>query len=304
MDKCVNEKSMDIVGILIPVYNQLEFTKKSLLSIKDQISEITSGCKYEIIVTDDGSSDGTSEWISNNHPDVHIVQGDGNLWWSGGVNVGAEYAIRKCKANYLLLWNNDIISAPDYFTELTKLVTQEDKTTVIGSKVLFSDKPDTIISYGCFFNPKTGIKCPYGYEKQDSEEFNKVIECDWLFGMGTLVPSVIAEELNFWDAKNFPQYHGDSDFTFRAKKAGYKVKVVPQLKIWNNTENTGNNFPKTLKAAYNSLTSIRSDYNLKVEFKFHRLHSKGIFWVFGFMEKYFFFVYGFFKRKIRSLFGR
>lgn len=282
---------MRLTAILIPIYNGLEYTRKCIEMLAQFTSRSKSGTKYIIIVIDDGSRDGSYEYIKTHYPYVELLKGDGNLWWSGGINVGARYAIENLKCDYVLLWNNDVYPADNYFTELDKIIEKTEGKVIIGSKVYFSHKPDTIQAYGGYFNPRTGVKYTYAYNSEEKEEFNQVKICDWLPGMGTLIPSDAVIELDYWDDKNFPQYHGDSDFTFRAKKAGYTIKVVPQLKIWNNTENTGINYPTSLKLLWQSLRSIRSDYNLKKDVIFYRFHASSIFSAWGLSVKYFWLIY-------------
>lgn len=289
---------MKRTAILIPIFNGLEYTKKCISQLTDLINKTNSEVEYKIIVIDDASQDGSYDYIKKNFPHVILLKGDGNLWWSGGINVGARYAIEEMNMDYLLLWNNDVYPGQDYFFELNKIIEITDGNEIIGSKVYFSHKPGIIQAYGGYFNPKTGVKYTYGYNSEEKEKFNADLECEWLPGMGTLVSAKAAVKLNYWDEKHFPQYHGDSDFTYRAKKAGYSVKVVPQLKIWNNTENTGINYPSNLKLLWQSFSSIRSDYNIKKDILFYKFHATSIFSLWGLLEKYFWLFYGMFKRNI------
>ena len=70
-----NSKSLFIV---IPVHNRKHFTRDCLLSLRKQTFQ-----NFTIIVIDDGSSDGTGEMIQKEFPEVVLLHGDGNLWWTG-----------------------------------------------------------------------------------------------------------------------------------------------------------------------------------------------------------------------------
>lgn len=297
---------MKKIAILIPVFNHIAFTKKCIQGLHDLISDSTfENCEYHIVVIDDGSSDGTAEWLEEHHPEVHVLKGNGSLWWSGGINRGADFSISELKVDFLLLWNNDIIPARDYFIQLAELLTIIDNQTVAGSKILYynQDRNDIIWSLGGFFNPKSGKKSMLGYNMPDSDEFSNPADVDWLPGMGTLVPVSVVEKIGFWDEKVFPQYHGDSDFTFRAKTAGYRVISYPQLRIWNDKSSSGLTHGGTFHGLIKALTSRRANANFKDNFRFYRRHSTSILAykvLFGF---YLNLIGGFFKWKFLSLFG-
>lgn len=286
------------VAVLIPVFNHLEFTIKA---VKDLLPFKNN--QLEVVVIDDGSSDGTYQWLTNQAKDVIVLRGDGNLWWSGAINLGAKYAIEQLNADYLLLWNNDITFHPDYFYKLFRIIAEADRNTVIGSKIYVNDQPKTIWSMGGCFNPKTGLYNMFGYLQNDTEEFNRIKSVDWLTGMGTLVPKSVIEMIGFWDRKNFPQYHGDSDFTYRAKLAGYKIIVHPELIIFNNVKNSGIEHNGSLKQLIRLFTDIRSKSNFGRKLFFYKLHSRSILAYYPLLLSYFKIIGGFFKWKLFHLVG-
>lgn len=286
-------------SILISIYNRLPITKQGLKSLYQALDHYKAtgngGCHFDVIVVDDGSSDGSSLWIAQHYPDVHLLQGTGDLWWSGGTNCGARYAIEKLHSDYLLLWNDDIAPAPDYFLEIEKVFTRNDlSNTVLGSKIV-ATTTGKIWSVGGYFN-KWG---KYGmYNDQNAAETG-FFECDWQPGMGTFVPSsVVSAKGLYWDEKQFPQYHGDSDFTLRCKENGLAVRTWLGLVIYNTSNNTGSGGKKNLKALWWSLASMRSNYNFKDRLVFYRRHGKKPSGYVGLASTYLFFIGSFFKRNI------
>jgi GT2 family glycosyltransferase len=295
---------MKRVALLVPVFNNLEFTKNCLRKLDELLSGIRPGhIEYSVIIIDDGSKDGTSAWIKANFPDVMVLQGDGNLWWSGGVNMGAAYAINHGNYEYVLLWNNDIQPADNYFAELNSLIPQLTEDTIVGSKIYNMGSKNIVWSFGGRFNPWSGRLYMLGYEEEDGDKFTSPVRVDWLPGMGTLVPRKVIEKIGYWDAVNFPQYHGDSDFTYRARLSGFELKVYPQLKIWNNRENTGLKHEGSFKKLRQLFTDTKSNFNWKMNMLFYRKYSKSIFAYIPLLYWYATLVGGFFKWKILEFLG-
>jgi len=292
------------IAILIPVHNGLGFTKKCLFSLYNIIRRMGDGSSmFAIIVINDGSKDGTKEWIMANYPQTEILEGDGNLWWSGGINRGINHAINELGCDYTLWWNNDIHCSTDYFTNLLKIVESSSTDLIAGSKIYFAEEQNRIWSMGGIFDPRSGKKFTLGMNEADSESFNVVKDADWLPGMGTLIHKSVFSKIGQVDEKIFPQYHGDSDFTFRAKLAGYRIKVFPQLKIWNDKSNSGLQHYNSLRMLLRSLYDVRSNYHLGKDFRFYRKYARSPLAFKPLFLKYSFYIGGFFKWRILSWIG-
>src|SRR5436190_255750 len=96
------------VGIVAPVHNRREITLQCLKSL----SRIDSaGLDVHAVIVDDGSTDGTSDGIREQFPSVELIEGDGNLWFTEGTNVGIRAAL-KHDPKYLLLINDDEVFDP------------------------------------------------------------------------------------------------------------------------------------------------------------------------------------------------
>ena len=295
--------SRTIVSIIIPVFNNINFTKFCLKTLNELLSPPgPSGIDFKIVVVDDGSKDGTAEWIKENFPDVHLLFGNGNLWWSGGINMGVAYAFDKLETDYILWWNNDIKPKEDYFLQVEKLIRENEDNVLIGSKIFILNK-DIIWGMGGKFDPVTGVRFMYGGLQDDSDKFRRPIEVDWFPGMGTIIHRQVFEKIGMLDFRNFPQYHGDSDFTYRAKKAGFKLIAFPELVIYNDNSNTGLIHSGTIRNLFKSLTSVKSNFNIKKEVTFYRKHSQSPLAYLYVIRNYFRYIGGFFKWKFLNSIG-
>ncbi len=291
------------LAIIIPVFNNLKYTQKCLESLYNnrENGHLTTE-QVKIVVTDDGSKDGTSDWITKHFPEVYLLQGNGDLWWSGGVNKGIRFAIEVLNVDYILWWNNDIQPAEDYLKNLFKILSSTEEDVLIGSKIFMLHK-NLIWGMGGKFNPKTGARHMLGEQQPDNEQLSETVEADWFPGMGTTIHRSVFEKIGYLDEKNFPQYHGDSDFTWRAKKAGFKLIAYPGLIIKNDNTNTGLIHQGSFKKLYKSLTGIKSNYNFNKDYLFYRKYATSpLAYVFLF-RRYFRYIGGFLKWKVLSAIG-
>lgn len=289
------------IAVLIPVHNRIETTKQGINSLCQGLDfyKIHGKGKLQIhvIVVDDGSTDGTSEWISSNYREIHLLKGDGKLWWTGAINRGADYAIVTLKSDYLLLWNDDVNPDQSYFLIIEDLVENGCCfNTIVGSKIVFADAPEKIWSVGGFFNRFSG---DFGMNTKNEKVRKRIIDCDWQPGMGTLVPVNSITRLGIkWDEKHFPHYHGDSDFTLRCRTNGLRIVTCLDLVLFNNTATTGITRKNDLKDVMMSFTSLRSIYNVRINFRFYSRHGLFPFSYMGMISKYFFYLGGYIKHSI------
>lgn len=293
------------VAIIIPVHNNLKFTQQCISGLYGLLDPDNTrlNIDYQIVIVDDGSQDGTEQWLRQNFPEITVLKGDGTLWWSGGITKGARHAIQKMGTDYLLLWNNDIVPHKDYFNRLSQIIREKPRNMIIGSKICDLTDPSKIWSMGGIFNPRKGHKYMLGLDVPVQINGNSPVEPDWLTGMGTLLPSEVIEKIGYWNAKDFPQYYGDADFTYRAKLAGFKLVIYPELTLYNDTSVTGFMHQDSFGKLLNSFVGIRSKYNIKKEIKFYRMYAESWRAYIPLFIRYFRYIGGFFKWKILRLLG-
>lgn len=289
------------ISIIIPVFNALAHTQNCLKQLKHELSSHPTGKHFTIIVTDDGSTDGTGEWIRNNHPEVILLKGDGNLWWSGGINMGTEYALKELNADYVLWWNNDTTAGEGYFRKLLEIV-DGDAPKIGGSKIYYANT-SKIWSMGGIFDTTSGRKYMMGMNEPDMAVYNEITPADWLPGMGTFIHKDVFKTIGTVDDVNFPQYHGDSDFTYRATLAGYKILVYPQLQIWNDKSNSGLMHNNSFRQLIRTLNDTKSNYHIGKDITFYRRYASSMRAYKTLAYKYCYYLGGFLKWKILNTVG-
>jgi GT2 family glycosyltransferase len=256
------------ISIVTPIFNGVEHT----LAYLDSLARVTYP-DFEIIVVDDGSTDGSAESIARDFPRVRLLKGDGSLWWSGGTNLGIYDALER-GADHILTMNNDVRVAPDCLDRLVEC-SRENPDAIVGGKIYYMDDPERIWSAGGrldWLSGKTLVQVGHG--RLDSDEFCNRKPMDFLTGMNVLIPAAVFGKIGFYDQVHFPQYHADAEFTLRARKAGIPVLFEPSAKVWNRVESTfmqrflkGRKFD--LKAVRELLISFRSPMRLSCYWRLH-----------------------------------
>jgi GT2 family glycosyltransferase len=240
-------------AVVIPVHNGLDYTRRSLAALDIRDDETF------VVVVDDGSTDGTSEWLRANHPRVTVLEGSGDLWWSGAVNVGCRYAIER-GADVLILYNNDNVEVSRAILDrLTDLVR---RTGACVSAVAL--RGNTVLHAGGTIDWRNrGAQLRQSGEAYAPTE--EIGECDWLPGTALAMSSSLFVALGGVDARRFPQYRGDIDLTMRARNLGRRCLVAGDVFVVNDAGQSGLNFsrPLSLREIAEGLVSKRSPYNLR-----------------------------------------
>jgi GT2 family glycosyltransferase len=204
------------VSIIIPVYNQFEYTYKCLKSILNN-TEID----YEVIIADDVSSDETVN-ILNYIKNITVVRNEKNLGFLQNCNNAAKYA----KGEYLHFLNNDTQVLENWLSSLLDLIESDYKIGMVGSKLVYPDGRQQEAG-GIIWNDASGWN--FGRLDDPSKpEYNYVKEVDYISGASILIKNHLWKEIGGFDERYVPAYYEDSDLAFEVRKHGYKVMLQPK----------------------------------------------------------------------------
>jgi GT2 family glycosyltransferase len=217
------------VCCVILTWNDIE----NLLECLESISRLTYP-NLEIIVSDNGSTDGTAERLKQDFPKVTVLENKRNLFWAGGNNVGIEYALSR-NADYIFLLNNDIIIDPELVSELVKIGESDPNIGMLGPKIYYYDHDQTqerrIWYASARISLWRGTAAHIGIRAIDKGQYDEIRPTDYVTGCALMVKRKVIEDIGLIDP-SYIAYGEDMDLCFRARKAGYKLMYVPTAVLW------------------------------------------------------------------------
>ncbi|MBD1872972.1 glycosyltransferase family 2 protein [Nodosilinea sp. FACHB-131] len=209
----------DKAYILIPVHNRRAITLSCLQNL-DRNGDLT---RHRVVVIDDGSTDGTGAAIAANFPTVTVLAGDGNLWWTGAIRLGMEYAIAQ-GANYIIWLNDDCRLAPGTLNGFVQFCSDH-PSAIVGAQGFEQDDRDRL-SFG-------GKRKTWQGYRFLSLPPGQTVPCDLLSGNLVCILRAVVDAIGYPDVVVSPHYGGDSLYLLRAQKAGFQLFVDSRYPVFN-----------------------------------------------------------------------
>ena len=230
------------LSIIIVSYNSKDF----LISCIDSIKRYAGSIKYELIIVDNASSDGSVDEVKKRYKEVILIKNNENLGFGKANNIGIKIA----KGEYILLLNSDTFFKKDI---LAKMVNWMRINPEIGiSSCLLRNIDGSIQGNGGYFptlfkvfawmffiedipligsliKPFHPMHANIPFFKGD-EFFKKVREFDWVSGAFFLIRNKVIKEVGYFDQDYF-MYTEEVDYCFRAKKTGWRIVYNPDWYI-------------------------------------------------------------------------
>lgn len=224
------------LSVIILNFNTKDYTLGCLESIKKQNLNLQN--ELEVIVADNGSSDGSLAAIGNQYPWVKIIDNQKNIGFAAGNN----RAIKIAKGKYVMLLNSDTVVYEDTFEKLVAFMDEESEAGAATARLELADGALDLACHRGFPTPWNAIayflkleqlfpdiKLFSGYH-QTWKDFDRVHEVDAISGACFLTRKKVIEEVGLLDESYF-MYAEDIDWCMQIKKAGWKIFYIPQVKI-------------------------------------------------------------------------
>ncbi|SNC66448.1 Glycosyltransferase, GT2 family [Hymenobacter gelipurpurascens] len=243
--------------LVIPVFNRWAFTRECLLSLRRQTVQ-----GFRVVVVDDGSTDGTGAKLREEFPDVIIVEGDGNLFWTAGVNAGIRRAM-ELGATRVMTLNNDVIAAPDFVAQM--LIWAERLPDAVLGALELDVATSTPIYGGETLDWRTNTRRDL-LETLPTEKRHGLHPVTYLPGRGLLIPRRVLDTIGLFDEKRLPHYLADYDYTSVARRHGFPVYCNYDAHLSTYPDESGQEITRrhrSLKGYYQHLFGIRGGGNLR-----------------------------------------
>jgi len=214
-------ESKTTVATILTCHNRRDKTLKCLEHLMKQ--QGIDNIDLSVYLCDDGSTDGTSNAVKQNFPNVKILNGDGTLFWNGGMRQAFAEAMKSDYDYYI--WLNDdtylYVESLKRMLDLSNALHQEEEKDAIVTGTII-DSETKQINYG-------------GRRQKDklhplvfllTEKSSEPQKCDTFNGNAVLIPNTVPNEIGNISKEFSKQHSGDFDYGLRAKNAGFETWVA------------------------------------------------------------------------------
>ena len=216
------------VVVVIPNWNGQRLLSTCLAALGRQHYR-----SFQVIVVDNGSTDGSVEWLRQSYPAVKLIVNQSNLGFAAAVNQG----IMSTESQWVATLNNDTEVDEAWLSALLQAADTDPEIGMCASKMLFADRPQVINSTGiCLDLAGIAWDCCGGRPNNDSDQ--KPQEVFGPCGGAALYRREMLDEIGLFD-EDFFAYLEDVDLAWRARRAGWRALYVPTARVLHHHSATG-----------------------------------------------------------------
>jgi len=187
----------------------------------------------EIILADNGSTDGSGDWVQTHYPEIIVVQHPENWLFCKGNNAALPYATGK----YVVLLNNDVETPPGWLKPLVAMAESDSRIAGIQPKILQYNLRDCFEYAGAAggFLDRLGYPLARGrifdHTEKDEGQYDNSCNLDWGSGAALLLRHSLLSPDNFLD-EHFEMHMEEIDLCWRLRRQGYRIVSCPQSQVF------------------------------------------------------------------------
>jgi GT2 family glycosyltransferase len=204
-----------LISVVILNWNGIRFLEACLTSLAAQ-----TYTPVETLVVDNGSTDGSVEWVRVHFSGVGLIENGKNLGFGGGMNVG----IQASRGRYVMVLNNDTRLDPRCVEALKESIEKDERYGACASKILLQEDGDRIDAAGIAICPD-GLSIGRG-RMEPSDRYDRETEVFFASGCACLYRREMLEDIGLLD-EDFFAYAEDTDMGWRARLAGWRCTYTP-----------------------------------------------------------------------------
>ena len=217
------EEGLPLVSLVVLNWNGEKCLESCLRSIFKQDYP-----NYEVIVVDNASTDASPRLIEEKFPKARLIRNKANLGFAKGVNIGIKVA----KGPIVAVLNNDVVLPQGWLSALVREMLKSPEVGIVSNAIYYHERGDVLWALGGKLDAFTGMCWHVGEGQRLAPDSHiKLDDLDYVPWCAVLVRKELFRKLGPLD-ENFFIYWEDVDFCLRARRAGYRVLVVPHVPTW------------------------------------------------------------------------
>jgi len=217
----MNVDGKPLASVIVVNYNGKRYLKRCMDALRGQTYK-----NNEVIVVDNGSSDGSAAYVKTNFPRARVIESRENCGFARGNNVG----VRAAKGEFIATLNNDTEAAPGWLEALVGAMMSDEGAGMCASKMLRMDDPTIIDSTGICVS-RSGACWDRGMFERDRGQYEAAEEVFGPCAGAALYRKAMLDETGLFD-EDFVSYMEDTDLAFRGRLAGWKCLYVPKAVVY------------------------------------------------------------------------
>jgi GT2 family glycosyltransferase len=221
---------MTNTAIIIANWNGLKYLENCFKSLAGQTYQ-----NFEIVFVDNGSNDGSVEFIKLNYPETKIIRLEKNTGFANGCNIGIQKALEEENIKYIMILNNDTKLDERCVEALVGCAKVHPKASSIQPKVLNFFERERIDCAGILLSID-GVATNRGFGEKDGEGYDREEEIFGANGTASLFTRSALEGAQMSPGEYFDNsffaYYEDVDLAWRLRLAGYEAFFCPKARLF------------------------------------------------------------------------